>query len=164
MAAAFATEMSWRRRNSGTSFEGENRCLQVKPRRRRECSIQPSTSLRIIDVDMFSGEIVKEAHMSTSGLNFVQEYWTDAWQRSILTLDVLRERGNTALERSAAVAPNVLHFEFEVVLDGRTLAKPVNYALVRIVPPAGTVIDPSKAPFIVFDPRAGHGPGIGGMK
>ena len=102
--------------------------------------------------------------MSTSGLNFVQEYWNDAWQRSILTLDVLRERGNTALERSAAVAPNVLHFEFEVVRDGRTLAKPVNYALVRIVLPAGTVIDSSKAPFIVFDPRAGHGPGIGGMK
>jgi hypothetical protein len=25
----------------------------------------------------------------------VQEYWLDAWQRSILTLDVLRERGNT---------------------------------------------------------------------
>ena len=102
--------------------------------------------------------------MSTPGLNFVQEYWTDAWQRSILTLDVLRERGNTALERSVAVAPNVLHFEFEVVRDGRTLTKPVNYALVRIVPPAGTVIDSSKAPFIVFDPRAGHGPGIGGMK
>src|SRR5215813_10384334 len=113
---------------------------------------------------MLSGEIVKEAHMSTPGLNFVQEYWTDAWQRSILTLDVLRERGNTAFERSVAVAPNVLHFEFEVVRDGRTLTKPVNYALVRIVPPAGTVIDSSKAPFIVFDPRAGHGPGIGGMK
>ena len=25
-------------------------------------------------------------------------------------------------------------------------------------------IDPRKRPFIVFDPRAGHGPGIGGMK
>ena len=34
----------------------------------------------------------------------------------------------------------------------------------RIVPPAGTAIDPTKPPFIVFDPRAGHGPGIGGMK
>jgi pimeloyl-ACP methyl ester carboxylesterase len=40
----------------------------------------------------------------------------------------------------------------------------VNYALVRIVPPKGTAIDQSKRPFIVFDPRAGHGPGIGGMK
>jgi pimeloyl-ACP methyl ester carboxylesterase len=97
-------------------------------------------------------------------LNFIQEYWVDAWQRSILTLDALRERGNTALERSAEVAPHVLHFEFEVLRDGRTLPKPVNYVLVRVVPPAGTVIDPHKPPFIVFDPRAGHGPGIGGMK
>ena len=29
----------------------------------------------------------------------VQEYWLDAWQRSILMLDVLRERGNTFLDR-----------------------------------------------------------------
>src|SRR5262245_4199313 len=36
--------------------------------------------------------------------------------------------------------------------------------LVRIVPPAGTVIDETKPPFVVVDPRAGHGPGIGGMK
>ena len=34
-------------------------------------------------------------------LNFIQEYWLDAWQRSILSLDVLRERGNTSLKRSA---------------------------------------------------------------
>jgi pimeloyl-ACP methyl ester carboxylesterase len=100
----------------------------------------------------------------TQGLDFVQQYWTDAWQRSILTLDTLRERGNTALKRSVAVAPNVLSFDFELVRDGRTLARPVNYALVHIVPPAGTTIDPLKVPFIVFDPRAGHGPGIGGMK
>src|SRR5262245_3073856 len=36
--------------------------------------------------------------------------------------------------------------------------------LVRIVPPQGVSIDPKKRPFIVFDPRAGPGPGIGGMK
>src|SRR5207244_10901959 len=52
----------------------------------------------------------------------------------------------------------------ELVLDGRSLPRPVNYGLVRIVPPKGTAIDQSKRPFIVFDPRAGHGPGIGGMK
>ena len=44
----------------------------------------------------------------TQSLNFVQEYWIDAWQRSILTLDVLRERGNNYLEHSAENAPNVL--------------------------------------------------------
>jgi pimeloyl-ACP methyl ester carboxylesterase len=96
--------------------------------------------------------------------NFVTEYWIDAWQRWILSLDVLRQRGNTYLEQCEKNAPNVLSFKFEPVLDGRTLARPVNYVLVRILPPDGTTIDPAKPPFVVVDPRAGHGPGIGGMK
>ena len=99
-----------------------------------------------------------------SPFNFFQEYWIDALQRSVLTLDALRERGNTFIERSAEDVPNVLGFAFEPVLDGRTLPRPVNYFLVRIVPPEGTVTDPAKPPFVVVDPRAGHGPGIGGMK
>ena len=93
-----------------------------------------------------------------------QEYWRDAWERSVLTLDVLRQRGNNYVERTEQTAPHVLTFAAELVLDGRKLERPVNYALVRIVPPAGTAVDPHKRPFIVFDPRAGHGPGIGGMK
>lgn len=96
--------------------------------------------------------------------NFLQEYWIDAWQRSILTLDALRQRGNIYFEQNAKTAPHVLGFDFEPVRDGRTLPRPVNYVLVQIVPPAGTVIDPAKPPFVVVDPRAGHGPGIGGMK
>jgi hypothetical protein len=99
-----------------------------------------------------------------SPFNFFQEYWIDAWQRSVLTLDTLRERGNTFVERSAEDVPHVLGFAFEPVLDGRTLPRPVNYFLIRIVPPEGTVTDPAKPPFVVVDPRAGHGPGIGGMK
>ena len=31
-------------------------------------------------------------------------------------------------------------------------------------PPLATKLDPAKRPFVVVDPRAGHGPGIGGMK
>ncbi len=99
-----------------------------------------------------------------SGSNELVDYWVDAWQRSILLLDVLRQRGNNCIEHNARKAPNVLSFDAELVLDGRTLPRPVNYGLVRIIPPTGTVIDQSKRPFIVFDPRAGHGPGIGGMK
>ncbi len=91
-------------------------------------------------------------------------YCVDAWQRSVLFLDVLRQRGNNHFEESAKQAPNVLNFDFEVVMDGRELPRPVNYGLVRIVSPAGVDIDSRKRPFIVFDPRAGHGPGIGGMK
>jgi pimeloyl-ACP methyl ester carboxylesterase len=40
----------------------------------------------------------------------------------------------------------------------------VNYLLVRIVPPKGVEIDTKRRPFVVVDPRAGHGPGIGGFK
>jgi hypothetical protein len=98
------------------------------------------------------------------GANDLLDYWVDAWQRSILLLDVLRQRGNNCVEHNARSAPNVLSFEAELVLDGRSLPRPVNYGLVRIVPPKGTAMDSSKRPFIVFDPRAGHGPGIGGMK
>ena len=101
---------------------------------------------------------------SLGAANPVQEYWLDAWQRAILFLDVLRQRGNISRDHNARRAPNVLSFTPELVLDGRSFARPVNYALVRIVPPEGTAIDRAKRPFIVFDPRAGHGPGIGGMK
>jgi len=98
------------------------------------------------------------------GASDLLDYWVDAWQRSILLLDVLRQRGNNCVEHNAREAPNVLSFDAELVRDGRSLPRPVNYGLVRIIPPKGTSIDPSKRPFIVFDPRAGHGPGIGGMK
>jgi pimeloyl-ACP methyl ester carboxylesterase len=49
-------------------------------------------------------------------------------------------------------------------MDGRVLARPVNYGLVRVLPPDGVEIDPRKRPFVIVDPRAGHGPGIGGFK
>jgi pimeloyl-ACP methyl ester carboxylesterase len=98
------------------------------------------------------------------GASDLLDYWVDAWQRSILLLDVLRQRGNNCVEHNARKAPNVLSFDAEWVLDGRSLPRPVNYGLVRIIALKGTSIDPNKRPFIVFDPRAGHGPGIGGMK
>ncbi len=101
--------------------------------------------------------------MSATGNIFV-DYWRDAMERSILFMDVLRERGNQYERQEKRVVPNVLTFEPELIADGRTFARPVNYVLVRIVPPADVTIDPAKRPFIVFDPRAGHGPGIGGMK
>ena len=99
-----------------------------------------------------------------SGLGPISDYWTDALQRSVLFLDVLRQRGNIAQEHNARPAPNVLHYAAELVVDGRTLDRPVNYGLVRIVPPEDVSVDETKRPFIVVDPRAGHGPGIGGMK
>ena len=49
------------------------------------------------------------------------QYWTDAWQRGVLFLETLNERGNIQLAQAAKEAPHVLSFAAEVVLDGRTL-------------------------------------------
>jgi pimeloyl-ACP methyl ester carboxylesterase len=76
----------------------------------------------------------------------------------------MRQRGNQYREHMAESVPNVLNYEAELIIDGRTLKRPVNYGLVRIVPPQGVTIDPRKRPFMIVDPRAGHGPGIGGFK
>jgi pimeloyl-ACP methyl ester carboxylesterase len=91
-------------------------------------------------------------------------YWIDAWQRSLLFVDVMRQRSLRYAEHAAKTAPHVLKFTCELVMDGRKLKRPVNYGLVRVTPPPGTVTDLKKRPFVVFDPRAGHGPGIGGFK
>jgi hypothetical protein len=102
--------------------------------------------------------------MTGTGFGPAWDYWLDAWQRSVLSLDVLRERGNGYFAHNASRVPNVLSFKVELVRDGRTLPRPVNYLLVRILPPADVTVDRTKPAFIVVDPRAGHGPGIGGMK
>jgi hypothetical protein len=64
----------------------------------------------------------------------------------------------------AKPAPHVLEYAVELVADGRGLDRPVNYVLARIVPPAGVDLDPNHRPFVIVDPRAGHGPGIGGFQ
>jgi Protein of unknown function (DUF3141) len=92
------------------------------------------------------------------------EYWTDAAQRSVLFWDVMRQRGNQYRAHMAEAAPHVLNFKAELIIDGRLLDRPVNYCLARIVPPADLEIDLSRRPFVIVDPRAGHGPGIGGFK
>lgn len=91
-------------------------------------------------------------------------YAVDSAQRSVLFWHTLHERGNDYIEHTRSGLPPVLHFEYETILDGRSLEHPVNYALLRITPPAGVDIDEGKRPYIIIDPRAGHGPGIGGFK
>jgi len=91
-------------------------------------------------------------------------YSTDLAQRSVLFWDTLRQRGNEYVRHEAAGTPPVLHFEYEILMDARRFERAANYALVRIVPPEGVTIDPKRRPYIIIDPRAGHGPGIGGFK
>jgi pimeloyl-ACP methyl ester carboxylesterase len=94
-----------------------------------------------------------------------QAYVTDAAQRWVMFWDVMRQAGNNFVEHERAGCPPVLFFDYETIVDGRTLPRPVNYALVRITPPEGTrAVDPKLRPFVIIDPRAGHGAGIGGFK
>lgn len=95
-------------------------------------------------------------------------YYVDSLQRGVLFFDVLRERGDNMLAHERAGQPPLLDFDHELVLDARTFDKPANYALLHI-----TRCGPTHAsdfeqqdlrPVLVIDPRAGHGPGIGGFK
>jgi len=91
-------------------------------------------------------------------------YTVDFAQRWILFWDTLRQRGNNFVSHEREGLPPVLHFEHEMVMDGRGFERPVNYALLRIKPPTGMTLDQAKRPYVIIDPRAGHGPGIGGFK
>lgn len=91
-------------------------------------------------------------------------YFVDAAQRSVLFLDTLRQRGNQALAHHSAGKPPVLVFDYETVLDGASFERPCNYMLLRVKPPEDAPTDAAKRPFVVVDPRAGHGPGISGSK
>lgn len=94
----------------------------------------------------------------------VSSYWVDAWQRAILYADIERQVGDQYQAQRKMNVPNVLNFPAELVMSGLTLPRPVNYLMVRIVPPDDQPTVPGKRPFLVVDPRAGHGPGIGGFK
>jgi pimeloyl-ACP methyl ester carboxylesterase/tellurite resistance protein len=109
------------------------------------------------------------------------EYSIDAMQRSLIYMDVLRRRGNNYIDHLKNGQPPVLTFNYEMILDGRTFTRPVNYALVRISDRRKKALDAAetherrrqnlrkpaelpKRPIVIIDPRAGHGPGIGGSK
>src|SRR4249919_2652422 len=78
------------------------------------------------------------------------EYLVDTGQRSVLFLDVMRQRGIQYRKHIAETAPHVLNYAVELILDGRSLQRPVNYALVRVAPPSGVEIDANRRPFVVI--------------
>jgi hypothetical protein len=112
------------------------------------------------------------------------DYLYDASQRSILFMDTMRKRGNLYFQNIQDGKPPVLAFDYEIILTGEDMTPPVNFALARIydrrngvesgsrpdreeqreVPFVANRYDPKKRPIIIVDPRAGHGPGIGGSK
>ena len=101
------------------------------------------------------------AHKAGSDL---VEYLIDAGRRFVLYLEVLNKRSKRFLDHEGGHTKTVLNWDHELVIDGRQLRRPVNYSLVRIIPPGSTVLKQHARPYIIIDPRAGHGSGIGGFK
>jgi hypothetical protein len=77
------------------------------------------------------------------------EYLVDAAQRSVLFWDVMRQRGNQYKAHEAEAAPHVLDYPVELLIDGRKLERPVNYALVRIIP--ASIAGPLSSSILVPD-------------
>lgn len=120
--------------------------------------------------------------------NAGMEYGQDRWQRLILFGDIMRRRGNNYLDHLRAGQPPVLVFDYDMIMNGMDFDPPVNYALVKIHNRRGPAkdrrsssrkskarrqglpeeprpkADATRRPLVVIDPRAGHGPGIGGSK
>jgi hypothetical protein len=105
--------------------------------------------------------------VATSPLDFLA-YQRDVIERTVLFLDTLRKRANAMLDHEREGLPPLLNFSYEILLDARQFVRPANYALLRITAVGDKCwddcVDPEKPPVIVVDPRAGHGPGIGGFK
>ncbi|NUB46191.1 DUF3141 domain-containing protein [Fertoebacter nigrum] len=93
-----------------------------------------------------------------------RDYVRDATERAVLSMDTLRKRGDIFLQHEEAGCPPVLVYDYEIVMDGADLPFPSNYMLLRILPPEGVTIIDTRRPYVIIDPRAGHGPGIGGFK
>ncbi len=91
-------------------------------------------------------------------------YAIDAGQRAVLFADALRRRGNYFVEHEEGSDKTVLSWPHETIVEGTKLRRPVNYSLVQIIPPAEVPTREEGRPYIIIDPRAGHGSGIGGFK
>lgn len=105
---------------------------------------------------------------AAASLHVLSDYQRDLLERTILFWDTLRQRANNMLDHERGGLPPLLDFKYETLVDARRFDHPANYALLRITEIGGDCwddcVDPDKQPVIVVDPRAGHGPGIGGFK
>ena len=92
------------------------------------------------------------------------DYCGDAFEKNILFMEMLRKRGDIYLKHLDKGKPPVLSFSYTLVIDGRSRKKEVNYDLYRIKPNKEITGHKERRAIVFIDPRAGHGPGIGGFK
>ncbi len=91
-------------------------------------------------------------------------YLRDAGERAVLTADAMRKWSDAHAAHLDAGSPPVLDYAYELIMDGAHQPQPTNYILLKILPREGATVDDAKRPYIIIDPRAGHGGGIGGFK
>lgn len=96
------------------------------------------------------------------------DYMIDAAQRSALFWDALRRRANNMIDHERNGLPPLLKFKYEEIADASDYDPPTNYKLLKILEIddicLDDCLDPEKPPLMIIEPRAGHGPGIGGFK
>lgn len=139
-------------------------------RNRRQ--VRPSSPSGAQEGELVAAPLIDDASQhSVPAVDALRQWWdysTDLAQRWILFVDILRQRANNMLAHEEAGLPPLLHFDYEMLLDARTFERPANYALLRITR-CGTdhleeLVRLDATPVIIIDPRAGHGPGIGGFQ
>ncbi|QEZ44135.1 DUF3141 domain-containing protein [Cupriavidus oxalaticus] len=139
--------------------------------RKRRPGRSPATSRPLEGALVATPEVDDARQHPIAASDAFRQWWdysVDFAQRWILYVDILRQRANNMLAHEEAGLPPLLHFDYEMLLDARTFERPANYALLRITR-CGTDhleerVKAGATPVIVIDPRAGHGPGIGGFK
>jgi len=143
--------------------------LQTAADRHRERTLK--TGQVRVEATLQQGKRIAEAMQQTvsespAGLaQAYADYVKDATARMMFFADALRQRADMLVEHNRDYgARPVLIYDSEKVMDGADLPRPCNYFLLRILPPEGVTIDPTKRPYVIIDPRAGHGAGIGGFK
>jgi hypothetical protein len=141
---------------------------QTSARRNVVPKTRAASKTSVRKASLFKAAVEPDAEMKTPSPDELMEYQRDFFERSILFWDTLRKRANNMLEHEREGLPPLLDFKYETLLDARRFERPANYALLRITQVGedcwNDCVDLDKPPVIVIDPRAGHGPGIGGFK
>lgn len=126
-----------------------------------EAVISPANQSSPIAEEPKAAQVEKPTAVTTT-------YPQDLFERWVLFLDTLRERADNMIEHERRGMPPLLDFKYETLLDARNFDRPANYALLRVTEIGDDCwddcVDMARPPVIVVDPRAGHGPGIGGFK
>ncbi|EKZ97656.1 pimeloyl-ACP methyl ester carboxylesterase [Cupriavidus metallidurans] len=141
--------------------------MQRKRRPARSSPIAAAAELHAAPTPIAEA-VPQQPASTTDAVQQWRDYAVDVTQRWTMFIDILRQRADNMLAHEETGLPPLLHFDYEMLLDGRTFERPANYALLRITRCGSDHLEervrPGAKPVIVIDPRAGHGPGIGGFK